>query len=158
MTYQTEEKMIENLDTMYIEDILIMYARLVKKYDECRDSELDMLDENPNRDMWDDETDEKYCDTVSDVLYGWELITKVHIFIEKKFNIKLDRGELIPTEKLDDPTYVQDGKLTGEGLEMLKKALPKADLEEFSKNPVIQNLAKVLSVKDLVTLVSTKLA
>ena len=51
-----------------------------------------------------------------------------------------------------------DGKLTGEGLEMLKKALPKADLEEFSKNPVIQNLAKVLSVKDLVNLVSTKLA
>ncbi|MBQ3389262.1 MAG: acyl carrier protein [Thermoguttaceae bacterium] len=78
--------------------------------------------------------------------------------LEKKFNIKIDRGELIPTEKLDDPTYVQDGKLTGEGLEMLKKALPKADLEEFSKNPVIQNLAKVLSVKDLVHLVSTKLA
>lgn len=40
---------------------------------------------------------------------------------------------------------------------MLKEALPSADLEAFSQNPVIQNLAKVLSVKDLVHLVSTKL-
>ena len=78
--------------------------------------------------------------------------------LEKKFDIKIDRGELIPTEKLDDPTYVQEGKLTEAGLAMLKEALPSADLEEFSKNPVIQNLAKVLSVKDLVHLVSTKLA
>ena len=31
--------------------------------------------------------------------------------LEKKFDIKIDRGELIPTEKLDDPKYVQDGKL-----------------------------------------------
>ena len=77
--------------------------------------------------------------------------------LEKKFNIKIDRGELIPTEKLDDPKYVQDGKLTADGLTMLKEALPSADLEAFSQNPVIQNLAKVLSVKDLVHLVSTKL-
>ncbi len=78
--------------------------------------------------------------------------------LEKKFNIKIDRGELIPTEKLDDPKYVQDGKLTADGLTMLKEALPSADLETFSQNPVIQNLAKILSVKDLVYLVSTKLA
>ena len=89
MFYQTEEQQIKNLDTMSIEDILIMYARLVKKYDECRDDELDMLDENPNRDMWDAETDENYMNIVDDVVYGWELIQRVHRFIEKKFNIKL---------------------------------------------------------------------
>lgn len=89
MNYQTEERQIENLDTMSIEDILIMYARLVKKYDDYRDSELLMLDENPNRDMWDDETDENYKDIVNNALYGWELIIRVHRFIENKFNIKL---------------------------------------------------------------------
>ena len=77
--------------------------------------------------------------------------------LEKKFNIKINRGELIPTEKLDDPQYVQEGKLTEAGLAMLKEALPSADLETFSQNPVIQNLAKVLAVRDLVYLVSTKL-
>ena len=78
--------------------------------------------------------------------------------LEKKFNIKINRGELIPTEKLDDPKYVKEGKLTADGLEMLKEALPSADLEAFSQNPVIQNLAKVLAVRDLVYLVSTKLS
>ena len=77
--------------------------------------------------------------------------------LEKKFNIKINRGELIPTEKLDDPQYVQEGKLTEAGLAMLKEALPSADLEAFSQNPVIQNLAKVLAVRDLVYLVGTKL-
>ena len=77
--------------------------------------------------------------------------------LEKKFNIKINRGELIPTEKLDDPQYVQEGKLTEAGLAMLKEALPSADLETFSQNPVIQNLAKVLAVRALVYLVSTKL-
>ena len=48
-------------------------------------------------------------------------------------------------------------KLTEAGLAMLKEALPSADLETFSQNPVIQNLAKVLAVRDLVYLVSTKL-
>ena len=43
-------------------------------------------------------------------------------WVEKKFNIKIDRGELIPTEKLDDPKYVQDGKLTADGLAMLAAA------------------------------------
>jgi acyl carrier protein len=78
--------------------------------------------------------------------------------LEKKFDIKIDRGELIPTEKLDDPKYVQDGKLTADGLAMLQEALPSANLETFLQNPVIQNLAKILSVKDLVHLVKSKLA
>lgn len=78
--------------------------------------------------------------------------------LEKAFDIKIDRGELIPVDMLNNQEYVQDGKLTDAGLAELKKALPNANLEAFSKNPLVQNLAKVLTVKDMVQIVETKLA
>lgn len=77
--------------------------------------------------------------------------------LEKEFGIKIDSKELIPTEMLNDPAYVQEGKLTETGLAELRKALPSADLEAFSKNPMIQNLAKILTVRDLVKIVESKL-
>ena len=106
-----------------------------------------------------DEDEVEMTSTLVDDL-GAESIDLLDIVfqLEKSFDIKIDRGELMPMDKLNDPKYVQDGKLTGDGLEMLKEALPSADLEAFSKNPVIQNLAKVLTVKDLVNLVASKLA
>lgn len=78
--------------------------------------------------------------------------------LEKAFDIKIDRGELIPVDMLNNQEYVQDGKLTEAGLGELKKALPNANLEAFSKNPLVQNLAKVLTVKDMVHIVESKLA
>lgn len=105
-----------------------------------------------------DEEDVEMDSTLVDDL-GAESIDLLDIVfqLEKSFDIKIDRNELIPAEKLNDPQYVQDGKLTADGLAMLKEALPKADLEAFSQNPVIQNLAKVLTVKDLVYLVESKI-
>ncbi|MBO7722687.1 MAG: acyl carrier protein [Thermoguttaceae bacterium] len=76
--------------------------------------------------------------------------------LEKAFEIKIDRSELVPVDALNDPAYVQEGKLTEAGMEMLRKALPYANLDAFAKNPVVQNLAKVLTVKDLVHIVDTK--
>ena len=78
--------------------------------------------------------------------------------LEKAFDIKIDRGELIPVDMLNNQEYVQDGKLTEAGLGELKKALPNANLDAFSKNPLVQNLAKVLTVKDMVQIVESKLA
>lgn len=77
--------------------------------------------------------------------------------LEKAFDIKIDRGELIPVDMLNDAAYVQDGRLTPEGLAELQKALPSADLEAFSKNPMVQNIAKVLTVRDMVNIVESKL-
>lgn len=77
--------------------------------------------------------------------------------LEKAFDIKIDRGELIPVDMLNDPAFVQEGKLTEAGLAKLHEAIPFADLEAFSKNPMVQNLAKVLTVKDMVHIVETKL-
>ncbi|MDO5566837.1 MAG: acyl carrier protein [Planctomycetia bacterium] len=77
--------------------------------------------------------------------------------LEKRFDIKIDRGELIPEDLLNNPEFVQEGKLTPAGLEELKKRIPFANLDSFSKNPMVQNLAKVLTVRDMCHIVDVKL-
>ena len=51
--------------------------------------------------------------------------------LEKTFDIKIPRGELFPEDVLSNAQYVQDGKLTAEGLEQLKKRMPFADLYQI---------------------------
>ena len=79
--------------------------------------------------------------------------------LEKHFTIKVDRGELVPDDVVNDTQgiYVVDGKLTAQGLEEIKKRIPFADLSSLEKNPVVQNLATVLTVKDMCHLVEQKL-
>jgi acyl carrier protein len=79
--------------------------------------------------------------------------------LEKHFEIKIDRGELVPDDIVNDTTgkYTVEGKLTALGLEEIKKRIPFADLSSLEKNPVIQNLATVLTVKDMCYLVEQKL-
>ncbi|MGL4593147.1 MAG: acyl carrier protein [Thermoguttaceae bacterium] len=79
--------------------------------------------------------------------------------LEKAFNIKIERGELVPDEIVNDTTgkYAVEGKLTAEGLAELKKRIPYANLETFEKNPMIQNLTTILTVQDMCHLVENKL-
>jgi len=78
--------------------------------------------------------------------------------LEKIFSIKIDRSELIPEDLLSDAQYVVDGKLTANGLEELKKRMPDKDLDDFARNPMVQNISKILTVADMCTLVENKLA
>ena len=41
--------------------------------------------------------------------------------LEKAFEIKIPRGELFPDNVLNNPDYVKDGKVTAEGLAVLKE-------------------------------------
>lgn len=77
--------------------------------------------------------------------------------LEKKFEIKIDRGEMIPEDLLSNAEYVQEGRLTEKGLEELKARLPFANLEAFSKNPMVQNISKILTVNDMCHIVESKL-
>ena len=79
--------------------------------------------------------------------------------LEKAFSIKIDRGELVPDDIINDTQgkYVVDGKLTALGLEEIKKRIPFANLTALEKSPVVQNLATVLTVKDMCHLVEQKL-
>lgn len=78
--------------------------------------------------------------------------------LEKAFDIKIPRGELFPEDILTSTTYVQQGKLTPDGLSELKKRMPFANLDEFSKNPVVKNFVNQLTVQDMVRFVESKLA
>lgn len=76
--------------------------------------------------------------------------------LEKAFDIKIPRGELVPEDVLTNPKFVQEGKVTDVGLEELRKRMPFADLEAFSKNPVVQDFGNVLTVADMVRFIEAK--
>ena len=58
--------------------------------------------------------------------------------LEKSFDIQIPRDELFPDDILTNAEFVQDGKVTGEGLTKLKQRMPFADLSRFEENPVVQ--------------------
>jgi len=76
--------------------------------------------------------------------------------LEKAFDIKIPRGELFPEDVLTDSQYVQDGKVTEEGLAELRKRMPFANLDKFAENPVVQDFGNVLTVADMCGFIETK--
>ena len=78
--------------------------------------------------------------------------------LEKAFDIKIPRGELFPEDILTNAQYVQNGKVTAEGLEQLKKRMPFADLTAFSANPVVKDFGNLLTVQDMCRYVESKVA
>jgi acyl carrier protein len=76
--------------------------------------------------------------------------------LEKAFSIKIPRGELFPEDILTDAKYVQDGKVTEGGLAELRKRMPFANLDDFAKNPVVQDFGNLLTVADMCRFVESK--
>ncbi|HEX6963199.1 MAG TPA: acyl carrier protein [Lacipirellula sp.] len=76
--------------------------------------------------------------------------------LEKAFDIKIERGELVPTDVLENADYAKEGKLTPSGIAALKERMPFADLSKLESDPNIQNLGD-LSVQDMVNFVEYKL-
>lgn len=77
--------------------------------------------------------------------------------LEKAFDIKIPRGELFPENILTDAQYVQNGKVTENGLAELRKRMPFADLDEFAKNPNVQDFGKLFTVKMICGYIAQKL-
>lgn len=75
--------------------------------------------------------------------------------LEKAFDIKIERGELFPEDILNNADYVQDGKVTPEGLAKLKERMPFADLSKLESDPAVQNLGN-LTVADMCRYVESK--
>ena len=76
--------------------------------------------------------------------------------LEKAFNIEIPRAELFPEDILTNAEYVQDGKVTDEGVSELKKRMPFADLSKFETNPLVQEFGNLLTVNDMVRYVCSK--
>lgn len=78
--------------------------------------------------------------------------------LEQTFGFKIAQGELFPENVAQDPRFVKDGKVTGEGLAALREKLPHADFSRFESNPEITKVAEVFTVDALVNFVERKLA
>jgi acyl carrier protein len=81
--------------------------------------------------------------------------------IEKAFNIKIGKGELFPDPQqlqtlLKDPTYVQNDKVTPQGLVELKNRMPHVDLSKVEADPNINKMSNLFTVDAIVNYVVTK--
>ena len=70
---------------------------------------------------------------------------------------KIPRGDLFP-ENLDDPQYVQGGKLTDEGLAEVKRRLPHADLTQLSQTREPALIPDLFAVQDIVDYIERRMA
>jgi acyl carrier protein len=77
--------------------------------------------------------------------------------LEKAFDIKIERGELIPMDVLENTDYIEDGKVNAAGIAQLKRRMPFADLSKFEQDPNVQNLGEQLTVRDMCKFVEYKL-
>ena len=76
--------------------------------------------------------------------------------LEKGFDIQIPRDELFPDDILTNAEFVQDGKVTPDGLVKLKDRMPFADLSKFEQNTLVQDFGNLLTVQDLCNYVSSK--
>lgn len=51
--------------------------------------------------------------------------------LEQAFGISIDREELFPDDILTSSEYLQDGKVTADGVAKLKERMPFANLDKF---------------------------
>ncbi len=78
--------------------------------------------------------------------------------LEKAFGIKIPREELFPAENLmNNPDFVQNGKLTEKGLTELRESMPHTDIAGFVDDPDINKLGDLFTVNAIVNYVEGKL-
>jgi acyl carrier protein len=71
--------------------------------------------------------------------------------LEREFGIRIPRDELFPESIFEgDPECVQNGRVTAKGLDLLRQAMPFADLGQFEQNPDASHLGDLFTV-DLIT-------
>lgn len=60
--------------------------------------------------------------------------------LEKAFNIKIPRGEMFPEDIFNNPDCVKDGKVTAQGLQVMKERMPHVDLSKLSPGDDIEKM------------------
>ena len=67
----------EDLEKMTTLEITKKLVSLFKEYDSLKDDELNILEDNPNRDMWDDETEETYDNLCKNIVDKYDEIKTI---------------------------------------------------------------------------------
>jgi acyl carrier protein len=78
--------------------------------------------------------------------------------LEREFDIKIPRGELFPESIFQgDPEFVQDGRVTANGLAELRARMPFADLSRFEQNPEVSAIGDLFTVALITRYIEGKL-
>ena len=77
--------------------------------------------------------------------------------LEKNFGIKIPRGELFPENLAADASFVDDGKVTAEGIATLKEKMPHAHIDSFANDPKVENIQSLFTVNMITNFVENKL-
>jgi len=78
--------------------------------------------------------------------------------LQQTFGIQIPQGELFPENLSQHANLIKDGKVTPEGIAMIKSKLPHVDFSAWEKDPVAKKLAEVFTVETLVRYVERKIA
>ncbi len=83
--------------------------------------------------------------------------------LEKAFStddapFKISPGELFPENLMENPAWVADGKITDEGMQMLRERMPHVDFSEFENDRDVNKVAELITVKSIVAFIERKLA
>lgn len=72
----------EDLEKMTPLEITKKLVSLFEEYDYLRDEELNMLGDNPNRDMWDDGTEDTYDKLVNEIVDKYDEIKSICDYVK----------------------------------------------------------------------------
>jgi acyl carrier protein len=74
--------------------------------------------------------------------------------LEKAFGIKIPRGEMFPEDVFSNQQFVQNGRITPDGMAELKKRMPHMDFTQLEKDPDINKMQ--FTVDTIVNYIETK--
>jgi len=77
--------------------------------------------------------------------------------LEQAFGIKIEQGELFPDNVMQDPEYVQEGRVTEKGLDELRARLPHADFSPLDSDPEVSRVGEIFTVEALVRFCESRL-
>ena len=78
--------------------------------------------------------------------------------LEKEFDIKIPRGELFPENlAAADSGFVEDGKVTADGLAQLREKMPHADIDGFAASPDVNSIPDLFTVNMICKYVGSRL-
>ena len=78
--------------------------------------------------------------------------------LEREFGIRIPRGELFPESVFQgDPDFVQDGRVTDQGMGELRSRMPYADLSAFENDRRLMAVSDMFTVNLIVGYIGWKL-
>ena len=78
--------------------------------------------------------------------------------LEKEFDIKIPRGELFPENlAAADSGFLEDDRVTEQGLVQLREKMPHADIDRFAKDPQVSAIPNLFTVDMICKYISIRL-